>query len=105
MEDGALRLSIVHAVRGETAEAFSQIDLYTNFVLGLSLPSVAMEWIMQLQHSPFLQPLHADPRWTEWLARVRTLHLDEVNFRVVAMLREHLLRHPELYPGWAPHPP
>lgn len=66
----SIRLADVYAFRGMSDQAFASLQrekdaLERNKDLGLA-------WIWYFQHetrvSPFLQPLHADPRWTALMA-------------------------------------
>jgi DNA-binding winged helix-turn-helix (wHTH) protein/tetratricopeptide (TPR) repeat protein len=56
-ETPMLLVAEAHAYRGEFDEAFAWLQSMPRDLL--NDPSV--------QHSPFLRPLHADPRWNEWL--------------------------------------
>jgi tetratricopeptide (TPR) repeat protein len=69
-----LRLAIVQARRGNHDAAFELLEQSAASVA--ELPGAAStDWAYQLwirmQHSPFLQPLHDDPRWGAWLERAR----------------------------------
>jgi TolB-like protein/DNA-binding winged helix-turn-helix (wHTH) protein/Tfp pilus assembly protein PilF len=60
------QLAEVHAYRGEADESFRWLELAarpTDAESGL-LPAARQMW--QMQASPFLAPLHADPRWAKW---------------------------------------
>lgn len=56
-----LLVAEAHAYRGELNEAFAKLQ---------SLPREHWD-DPTVQHSPFLRPLHADPRWNAWLAVAR----------------------------------
>ena len=83
-------LAYVHAFRGETDEAFRRLQWAAD-----SATSEEERWeqgvrLTELSTSPFLQPLHADPRWPAWLAETRRRwHTEEVE-RVSGMLQRYL---------------
>jgi hypothetical protein len=60
-EAPSLRVAEVYAYRGELDKAFAWLQ--------------SSQWAYcddpSLQHSPFLRPLRADPRWDEWVASAR----------------------------------
>jgi hypothetical protein len=62
-----LRTAEVHAFRGEIDEAFRWLSDPPQDAAGrlqVISPS-ALSWMIPL--SPFLRPLHSDPRWVTWL--------------------------------------
>jgi TolB-like protein/DNA-binding winged helix-turn-helix (wHTH) protein/Tfp pilus assembly protein PilF len=83
-------VAYVHAFRGETDEAFRWLQRAAE-----SVPAGEEWWesgarLTELRSSPFLQPLHGDPRWPAWLAENRQRwHSDEVE-RVSGMLQRYL---------------
>ena len=62
-----IRVAEVHAFRGEVDEAFRWLKVATerSSVVPGPLGDSSDLWIVR--RSPFLQPLHADPRWGAWL--------------------------------------
>jgi DNA-binding winged helix-turn-helix (wHTH) protein/tetratricopeptide (TPR) repeat protein len=61
-----MRIAEVHAFRGETDAAFRWLLGSVERAPGglQALSSSALSWMIPL--SPFLRPLHADPRWAAW---------------------------------------
>lgn len=83
-------VAYVHAFRGEVDEAFRWLRRAANSTLP------GDEWweksvrLMELSTSPFLQPLHADPRWPAWLTELRGLWHGEEARRLSGMLQSYL---------------
>jgi len=63
-----IRVAEVHAYRGEIDEAFRWLNLATQQSSAAPWPLGERSGLWIVRRSPFLQPLHADPRWTAWLA-------------------------------------
>jgi Tfp pilus assembly protein PilF len=83
-------VAYVHAFRGETDEAFRWLQRAADSA------SSGEEWwetgvrLGELSTSPFLQPLHGDPRWPAWLAKTRGRWQGEEAERVSGMLQRYL---------------
>ena len=87
-------VAYVHAFRGETDEAFRWLQR-----AAASVPTGEEWWefavrLTELSSSPFLQPLHGDPRWPAWLAETRGRWQGEVDERVSGMLQRYLAELP-----------
>jgi TolB-like protein/DNA-binding winged helix-turn-helix (wHTH) protein/Tfp pilus assembly protein PilF len=65
----AVRLAEIQARRGDRDAAFEWIDEAYDRIGPRPWLSAEWQWLMPLRFSPFLQPLHADPRWPASLAR------------------------------------
>jgi len=96
-EVGAFRLATVYAMRGDLDAAFESLDLAIQ-----TLPEQPLNWSLRselagLRNTPLLKNLHADKRWPPFLEATEELLKDDFNRQVVARLRDHLERHPELY--------
>ncbi|MGK2924481.1 MAG: tetratricopeptide repeat protein [Lysobacterales bacterium] len=83
-------VAYVHAFRGDTDEAFRWLQRAAD-----TAPPGEEWWetsvrLSVLNTSPFLQPLHADPRWPAWLAETRGRWLNEDAERVSGMLQRYL---------------
>lgn len=83
-------VAYVHAFRGEVDEAFRWLQRAAD-----SAPPGEEWWEMggrltELSTSPFLQPLHGDPRWPAWLADTRGRWHSEEADRVSGMLQRYL---------------
>ena len=83
-------VAYVHAFRGDVDEAFRWLRRAAN-----NVPPVEERWetsvrLMELSSSPFLQPLHGDPRWPAWQAELRDRFHNEVAARVSGMLQRYL---------------
>jgi tetratricopeptide (TPR) repeat protein len=61
----AVRLAEVHAFRGDSEQAFNALQTAHTRITRDSWSSPDWSWISQLRFSPFLRPLHADPRWPQ----------------------------------------
>ena len=62
---GAVRSAEVHAFRGDSEQAFNALQTAHTRITRDSWSSPDWIWIWQLRFSPFLRPLHADPRWLQ----------------------------------------
>jgi TolB-like protein/DNA-binding winged helix-turn-helix (wHTH) protein/lipoprotein NlpI len=66
----AFRIAEVYAYRGDAAESFRWLNLATKAHDSFGRSAQGhMLWEMRV--SPFLEPLHDDPRWNEWVATTR----------------------------------
>jgi TolB-like protein/DNA-binding winged helix-turn-helix (wHTH) protein/Tfp pilus assembly protein PilF len=84
----AENLACVYAFRNEVDEAFRQLEAARENPLTLGRQGELR--LIELRSSPFLRPLHGDPRWAAWLEETReTLH-DPTNDRVVTLLQRYL---------------
>ena len=61
----AVRLAEVHAFRGDSDQAFNALQTARNKITSDSWSSPDWIWMWQLRFSPFLRPLHTDPRWPQ----------------------------------------
>jgi hypothetical protein len=83
-------VAYVHAFRGDTDKAFRWLKRAAD-----TAPPGEEWWetsvrLSVLNTSPFLQPLHADPRWPAWLAETRELWHNEEAERVSGLLQRYL---------------
>lgn len=60
---GAARLAEVHAFRDNSDEAFHALQNARDKLTPESRSSPDGNWLWYIRFSPFLRPLHADPRW------------------------------------------
>ena len=62
------RLAEVYAYRGEADESFRWLETAARPIDrgGRLLPGA--RWLWEMRASPFLAPLHADPRWAAWVS-------------------------------------
>lgn len=95
--EAAERLAFVYAFRGDLDEAFRWLDIARDAILASQPGRAGRGNLMQLQHALLLAPLHADPRWSAWVARNEGLALSETDLLILEVLRAHLKNHPELY--------
>jgi TolB-like protein/DNA-binding winged helix-turn-helix (wHTH) protein/Tfp pilus assembly protein PilF len=66
--DASMRLAVAHAFRGETEAAFQAIAATTEAVMAKERGDIEFDLLIELQTSPFLTPLRADPRWPGWVS-------------------------------------
>jgi len=71
LENG-VRQAEVRAFRGEFDEAFRALDLVHASTARDSWSSPDSVWVWQINFSPFLRPLRADPRWARLKASMAT---------------------------------
>jgi TolB-like protein/DNA-binding winged helix-turn-helix (wHTH) protein/Tfp pilus assembly protein PilF len=77
----AANLAYIHAFRDEADEAFRRLESVLEY--HLTLRPEDKNWLYwtrltDLRSSPFLRPLHGDPRWAAWLkATGKRLHHDD----------------------------
>lgn len=64
----AVRAAEVYAYRGAVNESFNWLARAYDKVDIERRRSEHWGWLVQMRWSPFLKPLHADPRWHQWLA-------------------------------------
>jgi TolB-like protein/Tfp pilus assembly protein PilF len=86
----AVRLACVYAFRGEPDASFLWIEHAAE-----NLSSHEEGWrnrhaFAEFSASPFLRPLHGDPRWTAWLAETRQRLYRKEHERIAAMLQTYL---------------
>jgi TolB-like protein/DNA-binding winged helix-turn-helix (wHTH) protein/Tfp pilus assembly protein PilF len=84
----AVNLAYVFAFRNEADEAFRQLETAVEYLL--TLGSQAADPLTELRSSPFLRPLHGDPRWAAWLEETRKRLHDPEDDRLVAMLQRYV---------------
>ena len=63
----AVELTDIHAFRGSLDESFHWLGVATESAFDSGNAPANQEMLLRLQTSPFLRPLHEDPRWAEWL--------------------------------------
>jgi TolB-like protein/DNA-binding winged helix-turn-helix (wHTH) protein/Flp pilus assembly protein TadD len=68
----ALAIAEVYAVKSDPDQAFEWLDLARRRIESDGVPMSDSELKGELQLTPFLAPLHADPRWNELLAAIDT---------------------------------
>ena len=68
--DAAVRLAEVHAWTGDTDAAFAALAAAQARIDKTDIEPSASREILSTRISPFLEPLHADPRWDRWLAEL-----------------------------------
>ncbi|RPH95862.1 MAG: hypothetical protein EHM68_11975, partial [Lysobacterales bacterium] len=74
----AVSLVQVYAFRGEAGEAFRWIGRATDHLVSYGDRWWSRHAFFEFRASPFLLPLHDDPRWADWLAETRQrLHRKE----------------------------
>lgn len=61
-----LRIAEVHAFRGEVDEAFRWLLGSAGGSDASALPAARTDVAWMIPFSPFLKPLHSDPRWVAW---------------------------------------
>jgi serine/threonine-protein kinase len=86
----AVNLVQVYAFRGEADAAFRWIGRATDHLLSLGEPWGSRHDFFEFRASPFLRPLHGDPRWAAWLAETRQRVHRKGDERIAAMLRGYL---------------
>ncbi len=67
----AAQLTDLHAYVGRVDESFHWLGLATELVFDTGDAPANQFMFLMLQNSPFLEPLHNDPRWAEWLQETR----------------------------------
>jgi hypothetical protein len=86
----AARLAFVHAFRDETDEAFRWIGRATEHLMPPDAPLLRAHRFVEFSSSPFLRPLHGDPRWQAWMeATWQSLHIPG-NERISEMLQRYI---------------
>jgi TolB-like protein/tetratricopeptide (TPR) repeat protein len=85
----AVNLAYVYAFRNEADEAFRQLESAEEYLLALGVPWEAESRMTELLSSPFLRPLHGDPRWAAWLEETRKHLHDPEDDQLVAMLQRY----------------
>jgi Tfp pilus assembly protein PilF len=86
----AVNLVCVYAFRGEAAEAFRWIGRATDHLLSADEPSLSRHAFFDFRASPFLRPLHGDPRWAAWLEETEQRTQREHDDRIAGMLRSYV---------------
>ena len=82
-------LAIAHAYRGEADAAFLALGEALEELAGLPDRANGRHALVELQHSPFLRPLHADPRWQAWLLQASVPWRQPGDERALARLRAY----------------
>jgi TolB-like protein/DNA-binding winged helix-turn-helix (wHTH) protein/Tfp pilus assembly protein PilF len=86
----AVNLALVYAFRNEADEAFRQLESAVEYLLALGVPWEAEAGMTELLSSPFLRPLHGDPRWAAWREETRKRLHDPEDDRLVALLQRYV---------------
>jgi TolB-like protein/DNA-binding winged helix-turn-helix (wHTH) protein/tetratricopeptide (TPR) repeat protein len=86
---------VVHAFRGEPDAAFEALDDATGKFAALSDWITGRHLAVQLRSSPFLRPLHADPRWSAWVQRSTQALQQPGQEQILALLRDYAAQGPE----------
>jgi TolB-like protein/DNA-binding winged helix-turn-helix (wHTH) protein/Tfp pilus assembly protein PilF len=68
----ATRLAEIYAFRGDLDESFKWLDFATDRIHDAGRNSWDWHYLNLMLTSPFLMPLHDDPRWERWLADTET---------------------------------
>jgi TolB-like protein/Tfp pilus assembly protein PilF len=68
----ATRLAELYAFRGDLDESFKWLASATDRILDTGRNSWDWQYLKAMLTSPFLRPLHDDPRWESWLADMET---------------------------------
>jgi Tfp pilus assembly protein PilF len=89
-ESAAARLACVFAFRGDTDQAFRWIERATMYLLSLDELTATQNFFTEFSASPFLQPLHGDPRWRSWLDETRQRLYRKENERIAEMLQRYV---------------
>lgn len=63
-------IAAVYAIKNEPDQAFKWLELARRHLQSKDMAIAGKELKWNLQLSPFLKPLHADPRWNELLASI-----------------------------------
>jgi TolB-like protein/DNA-binding winged helix-turn-helix (wHTH) protein/tetratricopeptide (TPR) repeat protein len=84
------RLAEIYAQRGEVTEAMNWLHASTAALVAEADDRAARDRLVELQSSPFLRPLHDDPRWAAWAAETRIAWWGEADRELLLMLRHHL---------------
>ncbi len=71
--DSRVRAAFVQGFQGNIDAAFRSLDVITETMLAEPDEQEARWLYLELRSSPFLQALHADGRWKEWLNRTEEL--------------------------------
>ena len=96
-EESAPSLAQAFAMLNERNEAFRWLEIATENIAGFTTEFEIKREITKLQFSPFMRVLHDDERWLKWVAHVRATFWNELDIRVINMLKNHLVQHPEIY--------
>lgn len=70
--EAAAYLAELYAFRGALNESFHWLNFATDKSLGADRSPPEWQLLIMLYTSPFLIPLHDDPRWAEWVADTET---------------------------------
>jgi tetratricopeptide (TPR) repeat protein len=84
----AVNLVSVYAFRNEADEAFRQLESAVEYLL--TPGSEAADHLNELRSSPFLRPLHGDPRWAAWLEETRKRLHDPHGDRLLVLLQRYV---------------
>jgi TolB-like protein/DNA-binding winged helix-turn-helix (wHTH) protein/Tfp pilus assembly protein PilF len=68
----ATLLAEIYGLRGNLDESFTWLTVATDRAFGTDLNLVDRQYVNLMFTSPFLRPLHDDPRWESWLADKET---------------------------------
>jgi TolB-like protein/DNA-binding winged helix-turn-helix (wHTH) protein len=86
----AVNLAYVYAFRNEADKAFPQLESAVEYLLTLGRLGEAEHRLTELRSSPFLRPLHGDPRWAVWLEETRKRLHRPYGDRLVALLQRYV---------------
>ncbi|MGK2927849.1 MAG: winged helix-turn-helix domain-containing protein [Lysobacterales bacterium] len=86
----AVTLAYVYAFRDEADEAFRQLGFTEGYLLTLGGSGQAEDYLTELRTSPFLRPLHGDPRWAVWLEEIRKRLHDPQGDRLLTLLQRYV---------------
>ena len=90
--DAIASLAMVHAFRGEPDAAFEALDAILARFRTWEDRAMGRHFIVELRLSPFLRPLHADPRWASWIQSTEQAMRRDGDERILAMLRAYAER-------------
>jgi len=96
-DESAASLTQVYAMSGDKDEAFRWLEIATDSIANSPFGYRARNQVTELQFSPFLISLHEDARWQAWWSVAENMFLNEKDQRLIAFLKSHLERHPDLY--------
>jgi hypothetical protein len=68
----ATLLAEIYALRGNLDESFTWLTVATDRTFDTDWNQVDRQYLNLIFTSPFLRPLHHDPRWERWLADKET---------------------------------
>jgi len=87
--ESQVRITYVYAFRGETDAAFHSLEAATGTLMSMPVESDAGYWFAELRSSRFLQSLHTDSRWVEWVTKTEKLLYDPLDVELAQSLKQY----------------